>query len=158
MRIVVDAPLGSAIPTMRSASIVRSRVSPREVLLMEPDGLANLAADGEDRVERGHRLLKDHRDLRAADRAHLGLVQLQQIASVEGDRAADDRVAPSGNSRMIESTLTVLPEPDSPTMPVSLPGATEKLTPSTARTSPRGVKNEVLRSLTSSSGCTWRKA
>ena len=28
-------------------------------------------ADGEDRVERGHRLLEDHRDLLAADRPHL---------------------------------------------------------------------------------------
>ena len=55
---------------------------------------------------------------------------------------------------MIESTLTVLPDPDSPTIPISLPGATEKLTPSTARTSPASVKNEVRSDLTSSSGFT----
>ena len=55
---------------------------------------------------------------------------------------------------MIESTLAVLPDPDSPTIPSNLPGSTEKLTPSTARTSPASVKNEVRSDLTSSSGFT----
>jgi len=32
----------------------------------------------------------------------------------------------SGNSRIIESTLTVLPEPDSPTMPVEFAGGDRK--------------------------------
>jgi hypothetical protein len=59
---------------------------------------------------------------------------------------------------MIESMLAVLPDPDSPTTPNSFPGATEKLTPSTARTSPASVKNEVRSDLTSSSGFTWRSA
>ena len=57
---------------------------------MQPDGLADLAADGEDRIERGHRLLEDHRDPRAANRAHLGLAQIQQILTLEDDLAADD--------------------------------------------------------------------
>src|SRR5262245_13761298 len=38
---------------------------------MQQDGLLDLVADGEDRVERGHRLLEDHADLVAADLAHL---------------------------------------------------------------------------------------
>src|SRR5271156_1294708 len=63
--------------------------------------------------------------------------------------------AVSGSSRMIESMQADLPEPDSPTIPNSFPGATEKLTPSTARTSPTSVKNEVRSDLTSSSGFTW---
>src|SRR5580658_1205967 len=62
--------------------------------------------------------------------------------------------ADSGSRRMIESTLAVLPEPDSPTRPISLPASTLKLTPSTARTSPPSVKNEVWSDFTSSSGCT----
>ena len=40
---------------------------------------------------------------------------------------------------MIESAVTDLPQPDSPTMPSVLPRSTEKLTPSTACTSPDRV-------------------
>ena len=53
---------------------------------------------------------------------------------------------------MIERASTVLPEPDSPTMPTVRPRSTVKLTPLTAWTSPRGVVKEVCRSVTSSSG------
>ena len=42
---------------------------------------------------------------------------------------------------MIERAVTLLPEPDSPTMPSVSPAATVKLTPSTARTTPSSVKN-----------------
>ena len=52
---------------------------------------------------------------------------------------------------MIESMHADLPDPDSPTIPNNFPGSTEKLTPSTARTSPASVKNEVRNDLTSSS-------
>src|SRR5262249_36392671 len=41
-------------------------------------------------------------------------------------------------------------------MPMSRPGATEKLTPSTTRISPLRVKKEVRKSFTSRSGCTYR--
>ena len=41
--------------------------------LMQGQGLGDLPADRQHRVERGHRLLKDHRDLVAADLAHLAL-------------------------------------------------------------------------------------
>src|SRR5260370_40830566 len=54
---------------------------------------------------------------------------------------------------MIESAVIVLPEPDSPTNPISRPGATARPTRSTTRSSPCSVKNEVQRSLTSSNGC-----
>ena len=120
---------------------------------MKPDGLADLAADGEDRVERGHRLLEDHRDLRAANMAHLGFAELQQIL-ISKMTSPPTIFADSGSSRMIDSMLADLPDPDSPTMPINFPGATEKLTPSTARTSPTLVKNEVRSDLTSSSGFT----
>ncbi len=53
---------------------------------------------------------------------------------------------------MIERANTVLPEPDSPTMPRVWPWSTDSETPSTARTVPRLVRNEVCRSSTSSSG------
>src|SRR5277367_504228 len=47
-------------------------------------------ADRQHWIERGHRLLKDHRDLIAADVPHLGLAQAQKIAAGEADRAGDD--------------------------------------------------------------------
>jgi hypothetical protein len=57
---------------------------------MQLDRLADLVADGEDRIERGHRLLKDHRDLVAADFAHLLVVELQEIAPAIDNFTADD--------------------------------------------------------------------
>src|SRR5262245_1585312 len=55
-----------------------------------------------------------------------------------------------GTSPMIESALTLLPQPDSPTMPSVRPASSSKLTPSTARNSPASVAKCVLSSLTSS--------
>src|SRR5260370_11019062 len=53
---------------------------------------------------------------------------------------------------MIAIAVTLLPEPDSPTIPTISPGLTVKETPSTARTTPSSVRNETWRSRTSSSG------
>ena len=52
----------------------------------------------------------------------------------------------------IDSAVTLLPQPDSPTSPTVRPSAMSKVTPSTARTSPSLVKNEVRRSLILRSG------
>ena len=49
---------------------------------------------------------------------------------------------------MIDSAVTLLPQPDSPTSPTVRPSSMSKVTPSTARTSPSLVKNDVRRSLT----------
>src|SRR5438874_576783 len=57
-----------------------------------------------------------------------------------------------GMSRMSDSAVTDLPQPDSPTRPSVSPASRLKVTPSTARTTPSRVKNCVLRSWTSSSG------
>ena len=53
-------------------------------------------------------------------------------------------------SPMIVRQVTLLPQPDSPTIPSVWPFSTVKLTPSTARTTPSSVRKDVLRSLTSS--------
>src|SRR5258708_4521505 len=53
---------------------------------------------------------------------------------------------------MIERAVTLLPEPDSPTIPSVSPGITLKLTPSTARTMPASVSNCVRSSRTSRIG------
>src|SRR5215212_7668557 len=50
---------------------------------------------------------------------------------------------------MIVRHVTLLPEPDSPTMPSVLPFSTSKLTPSTALTMPSSVRKCVRRSFTS---------
>src|SRR5215475_14456595 len=56
-----------------------------------------------------------------------------------------------GMSRMIESAVTLLPQPDSPTTPSVSPLSMWKSTPSTARTTPSSVKKWVLSPRTSSS-------
>ena len=50
--------------------------------------LAHLLLDGVQRIERGHRLLKDDRDAVAANLAHLRLGQLEEIAAFEVNLAA----------------------------------------------------------------------
>jgi len=48
----------------------------------------DLPADRHQRIERGARLLEDHRHDVAADRRHSGLIQGCDVASVKFDRAA----------------------------------------------------------------------
>jgi len=57
--------------------------------LMQPQGLGDLAADGEDRIEARHRLLEDHADIVAADLAHGALAELEQVPALETYRAPD---------------------------------------------------------------------
>lgn len=57
---------------------------------MDLIGLRDLVADGEDRIERSHRLLEDHRDLIAPDFPHLPVRLLEQILAVIQDFASDD--------------------------------------------------------------------
>ena len=51
------------------------------------DGLDDLVADGEARIERGHRLLEDHRHAVAAEIAQRLVIGRQQIEPVEADGA-----------------------------------------------------------------------
>src|SRR5688500_13616745 len=55
-----------------------------------------------------------------------------------------------GTRPMIDSAVTLLPQPDSPTMPRVRPGSSLKSTPSTARTSPPSPANTVRNPRTSS--------
>src|SRR6185295_1135235 len=56
------------------------------------DGLHQLVADPVERVQRRQRVLEDHRDVVAAQRAHLGLGRRQEVLAVEQDLARDPRV------------------------------------------------------------------
>ena len=51
--------------------------------VMGGEDLGDLLADAHQRIERGHRLLKDHRDARPAQRLLLGLGQAQDVARFE---------------------------------------------------------------------------
>jgi hypothetical protein len=63
-----------------------------------------------------------------------------------------DSIRPGGwMRRMIESEVTLFPQPDSPTSPSTSPRRTLKSTPVTARTTPSPVRKEVRRPRTSSS-------
>src|SRR5687768_9671161 len=53
---------------------------------------------------------------------------------------------------MIESDVTLFPQPDSPTMPIVWPGITEKETSSTAISWPPSTRKAVLRFFTSRTG------
>ena len=64
----------------------RSRLVAVEVAL---EHLGDLAADGEHRVERGHRVLEDHRDLAAAD-----LAQLLRRSSLSSSLPVEARPSP----------------------------------------------------------------
>ena len=57
-----------------------------------------------------------------------------------------------GFSPMIERQVTLLPQPDSPTIASVLPFSTENDSPSTAWTTPSSVLKDVFRSRTSSRG------
>ena len=75
------------MPTSCSSSTARARACVLGHLEVDEQGLHHLLADREDRVERGHRLLEDHRDVAAADLAHLLGREREQVAPVEGDAA-----------------------------------------------------------------------
>ena len=49
-----------------------------------------MVPDREGRVEAGHRLLKDHGDVMAAQLAHFFVRERGEIASAEADRAGND--------------------------------------------------------------------
>jgi hypothetical protein len=60
------------------------------VRVVRLDRLAELEADRQHRIERGHGVLEDHRGLVAADLPQLLLLQPQQILALEHRGAADD--------------------------------------------------------------------
>ena len=66
-----------------SQHLERARAAPRAARrsAMQPQHLGDLVADGEGRIEAGHRLLEDHADAVAPDlRASGSLVEREQIA------------------------------------------------------------------------------
>ena len=59
-------------------------------VLVQQDGFHDLLTAGEDRIQRRHRVLEDHRDAAAAQLAQGRLGHLQQVGAVEQNLAARD--------------------------------------------------------------------
>ena len=140
------------MPTSRSSSTARAARLALAHLQMDDQRLHDLLSDRQDRIERGHRLLEDHRDVAAAHLAHLLVGEIEQVAALEQDAARGDAAGRLGSSRMIASADTDLPQPDSPTIATVSPALTVYEMPSTARTMPREVSNRTCRFSTSSRG------
>ena len=115
----------------RAARSARPRASRRVTRDGAAARLGDLLADGEDRIERGHRLLEDHADAVAADRAQASRVERQRDPRPRTG-CGRPSICPggSGKRRMIDSAVTVLPQPDSPTRPSISPGSSENETSS----------------------------
>ena len=65
--------------------------------LMQRNRFGDLVADCEYRIERGHRLLKDHSDILAAHGAHLRLIKSEQVDAGELDLSLRNPTGRSGN-------------------------------------------------------------
>ncbi len=63
---------------------------PLSQVQVQPHRLGDLFADRQHRVERGHRILEDHRDLIAANLAHLALALVGQVLPEQFDAIARD--------------------------------------------------------------------
>ena len=59
-------------------------------LEVQLQGLGHLLADGEHRVQRGHRLLEDHRDAVTANLADLVFVELEEVLALEEHLTGND--------------------------------------------------------------------
>ena len=86
---VRDAHQGEHLRRARAARLLGD-------VVVRLDGLHELVADLVERMQRGERVLEDHRDLLAAHLAQLGVVHRQQVAPLEQHLAAERRVAGAG--------------------------------------------------------------
>src|SRR5438552_2087629 len=88
--ILAHPPLGGGDPD--GAEKVLHALAQRAAaqVLVKERGLRHLSEDGEERVERRHRILQDHGDAPATDAAQLTLALAGQVFSVEDDAASHD--------------------------------------------------------------------
>jgi len=89
VRVILDPPFGTGDADQLEQLHRPLLGFPVVHLLVLADRLGDLLAAGEDGVERGHRLLEDHRDVVAAERPHLILGELEEVAALEQDPAGD---------------------------------------------------------------------
>jgi len=92
MRILVEPPsrIGDADPRQHLRRSL-AQLGFGGLRPLGPLQLDQLVADGEHRIERRHRVLKDHGEAGAAQRHGFRHRQIQQIAAIEFDRAVEQR-------------------------------------------------------------------
>ena len=141
VRVRVDAPLGigdldqlEQLDRPLAGRLRRHR-------LVAAQHLGDLEPDRVHRVERRHRLLEDHRHVAAADLAQGAVVEADDLAAADLDRAAR-RDAFSGSRPIIANAIVDLPEPDSPTIASTSPATRSNSAPIDGRV-PRAVDPEV---------------
>src|SRR5258708_39698278 len=119
---------------------------------MSANGFLNLRANAHHRIQRSHRLLKNHRDFAAAHRAPRLFVQFAKSLSLASppSSAAPATRAPGGSSPISASASMVLPLPDSPTSPSDSAGASWNEMSFTGRIHPAAVGKSTVRLRTSS--------
>ena len=115
--------LAPGIPTWSSSSAARVFACVAAHPEMRLERLRDLAPDREHRVQARHRILEDHRDLLAAHRAQLRVGELDQVAALEHRACRRRRVPARGRIPSSASDVTLLPQPDSPTIPSVSPRA-----------------------------------
>ena len=81
---------GEGMRTDFSRSFARCQATERPASLMHADRFGDLIADGEQRIQRCHRILQDHGDPLAAHVPHLAVGLAYQVLALEHHRAADD--------------------------------------------------------------------
>ena len=133
------------MPT-RSSSRLHSACSARpESPRCSASASRQLAADGEDRIERAGRILEDHRDAAAAHACRASLAgAAEDVRSVEPHPALDRRRAAAAGPSAA-SQVTDLPDPDSPTRPSASPLPIVKSTPCRTRVSPNADRQPLDR-------------
>ena len=140
-------------PTSSSSSI---GAVPRRRLGDVPmglDRLDQLRSDLVERMQRRQRVLEDHRDRRPPRIARSSsLASFSRSRPSNIDPAARPARPGSAVSPRVVSDETVLPEPDSPTMPERLPALHRIGDPVDGVHDPSSVGNSTRRSSTSSSG------
>ena len=137
---------GFGMPTRSSSSIARARALPcRSTFWCACDRLGDLVPDVQHRVERGQRVLEDHRDLAAAElrAAPSCCIFSRSRAARALPRPGRSGPAAAGAARGSRAWLTLLPEPDSPTIPSVSPAWTSKL--SRRRRGPRRRRSRTRR-------------
>ena len=142
---------GSGMPTMRSSSLARSQAGPGFILrwssstsaIWRPTCQTGFSADV------GCWKIIEMRSPRMCRSWSCDIFS----RSVPSNRIWPPSIFPGFGTRpRIDRLVTLLPHPDSPTSPMISPRRTWKSIPSTARTTPARVWNDVRRPRTSRSG------
>ena len=90
MRIIVNPALRIRYGDLAHCVDSSEACFPSRHFAMQTQGFGNLFTHLENGIKRRHRILKDHRDIIAADLAHIRLGKLQQIVAVKNNFTIDN--------------------------------------------------------------------